>query len=59
MGWQWQYKRIPFGTKFELKLFQRYITNLLGDVDDIICRKTIEDYNNRLLQVLKNLISIY
>lgn len=56
LGQQWQYKRVPFGIKTGPKIFQRYISNLLGDIDDItFYSKTIEDHRKTLFLVLKRL----
>lgn len=61
MGQQYQYKRIPFGIKPGPKLFQRYVSNLLGDIENvfvyiddiIIYGKTKEEHNIAFKNVLK------
>lgn len=63
LGQQWQYKRVPFGIKPGPKKFQRYVSNVLGDIYDVfvyidditISSRTIEEHKKTLLQVLKRL----
>lgn len=63
LGQQWQYKRIPFGIESGPKLFQRYIANILGEIqnvfvyidDIIIFSKSTDDHNKTLLRVLQRL----
>ncbi|KAF9761442.1 Retrovirus-related Pol polyprotein from transposon 17.6 [Nosema granulosis] len=63
LGKQYQYKRIPFGIKPGPKMFQRYIVNVLGDIDNcfvyvddiVIFSKTEDEHAKTLMKVLSRL----
>ena len=56
---QYQYKRLPFGIKPGPKLFQRYISEILGDIPD--CFVYINDIviftkTKKILEILKTVL---